>query len=81
MKAKPSARQLVDAHLTPEMLEWLRSAREGIDLHCAISGHQWRNDVPGIDGTICVSCGMTREEWKQALHSQNATSAAAASTA
>ncbi len=29
---------------------------------CALRGHVWRDDVPGIEGRICTRCGERPEE-------------------
>lgn len=29
---------------------------------CAMHGHKWRDDVPGIKGTICTQCGSRPQD-------------------
>lgn len=43
-------------------IEWATSTRGEVALNCIRYGHQWRDDVPGIDGTVCVCCGRRPEE-------------------
>ena len=43
--------------LPPEVKDMLKRMEADIAFRCATEGHQWRDNVIGIEGAICVACG------------------------
>lgn len=47
-----------------ETLELIARMRVRAEVDCILYGHEWRDDVPGIDGTVCVRCAIMKSEFE-----------------
>ena len=48
--------------LSPAIQDLLKRMEEQVIISCAMQGHSWCDNVPGIEGTICLACGKRPQE-------------------